>query len=100
MNLKNDTQPVLIEGQGARLMCLFFDENGSWQMIPETVISWRLDGDQPTPITARSVWRRANAVGLSEGEFIVGLEDGEYYRNHHDWVEAILPVLLSADANE
>ena len=95
MSDMNGTTQVIIEGQGARLMCLFFDENGSWNMVPETVIAWRIDGEQPLPITARSVWRRASVVGLSEGEFIVDLDSGEYYRNHHDWVEAVMPSLLN-----
>ena len=77
-------------------MCLFFDENGSWHMVPETVLAWRLDGDDPLPVTARSVWRRAAVVGITEGEFIVDLESGEYYRNHQDWVEAVMPALLGA----
>lgn len=92
----NGTTQVIIEGQGARLMCLFFDENGSWNMVPESVLAWRIDGEQPLPITARSVWRRAAVVGLTEGEFIVDLDSGEYYRNHHDWVEAVMPAQLNA----
>lgn len=99
MNDANTTSSLIVEGQGSKLMCLFFDEHGSWNMIPETVLAWRIDGDEPLPITARSVWRRATVVGLAEGEFIVDLDSGEYYRNHHDWVEAVMPALMEVAAS-
>ena len=89
---------VFVDGQGSRLLCLFIDGDGSWRMVPETVIAWRLDGEDPLPVTPRSVWRRATAVGIQEGEFIVDLENGEYYRNHQDWIDAVLPLALNAAA--
>ena len=94
----NTNERSVVDGQGARLMCLFFDEHGSWQMVPETVIAWQLGNDDPLPITPRSVWRRATVVGIQESEFIVDLTSGEYYRNHQDWVDTVLPELLRASA--
>jgi hypothetical protein len=87
-------QRTIVDGQGAQLMCLFFDEHGSWHMVPETVIAWHLEGDAPLPVTPRSVWQRATVVGIQESEFIVDLTSGEYYRNHQDWVDAVLPGFL------